>query len=269
MSNFSNPDYLKKKQYHNAANLGARIELHQRFSTNSYGWHLWVFDQLDLPQKSRILEVGCGRGDFWTTNRHRIPPGCEVTLTDLSSGMLEDAKKHLGEDAERFAFQQMDVQGIPFADASFDAVFAHAMLYHVPDRPSALAEIRRVLKPGGHLYAATFGETHMQELGELVERYAPDAVLWKNTKDKSFSLENGGAQIAPYFADVTIHRQENALVVTEVEPLAAYILSTISYAGEMMEGNRLAEFRAHIQKEIETNGAIHISKDGGLFIARK
>ncbi len=271
MSNFSNPDYLKKKQYHNASNLSARIELHQRFSTNSYNWHLWVFDQLDLTPDSQILEVGCGRGDFWTANRHRIPSDWEVTLTDLSGGMLEDTKKHLGEDVERFTFRQMDAQDIPFADASFDAVFAHAMLYHVPDRPKALAEIRRVLKPGGRLYAATFGDNHMRELDELVERYTLDMVFWKQTKDKSFSLENGGAQLAPFFADVTIRRQDNALVVTEVEPLVAYVLSTItiSNAGEVLANDGEAEFQAHVQKEIETKGAIRISKDGGLFIARK
>ncbi len=269
MSNFSNPDYLKKKQYHNAANLSARIELHQRFSTNSYDWHLWVFDQVDLAPDSRILEVGCGRGDFWAANRHRIPPGWEVALTDLSGGMLDDAKKHLGEDAGRFTFRQMDAQDVPFADTSFDVVFAHAMLYHVPDRPRALAEIQRVLKTGGRLYAATFGDNHLRELGELIERYTPDEVFWKQTKDQSFSLENGGDQLAPFFTDVTVRRQDNALVVTETEPLVAYVLSMIGDAGEMPTDDRVAEFRAHIQKEIDTKGAICISKDGGLFIALK
>ena len=105
--------------------------------------------------------------------------------------MLEDAKKHLGEESKRFTFQQMDVQDIPIADASFDAVFAHAMLYHVPDIPKALSEFRRVLKPRANLYAATFGETYMRELDELVERYALDMGFLKHLQDKPFSLENG------------------------------------------------------------------------------
>ncbi len=44
-------------QYQNAKNLNARIQLHQRFSTNKYGWHRWVFDQFSFPPQSRILEL--------------------------------------------------------------------------------------------------------------------------------------------------------------------------------------------------------------------
>ena len=50
-------DYLLTQQYRNASNLDARMQLHQRFSTNKYGWHRWVFDQLRLPAKARVLEL--------------------------------------------------------------------------------------------------------------------------------------------------------------------------------------------------------------------
>ena len=52
----------------------------------------------------------------------------------------------------------------PYDDASFDAVIANHMLFHVPDRAKALAEMRRVLRPGGKLYTSTMGETHKKTL---------------------------------------------------------------------------------------------------------
>jgi hypothetical protein len=50
------------QQYGISNNLTVRIDLHERFSTNSYRWMLWVFDHFDLPEPCRILELGCGVG---------------------------------------------------------------------------------------------------------------------------------------------------------------------------------------------------------------
>jgi len=60
-------------QYQNAKNLNARIQLHQRFSTNKYGWHRWVFDQFSFPPQSRILELGCGSGELWLESIDHVP----------------------------------------------------------------------------------------------------------------------------------------------------------------------------------------------------
>jgi ubiquinone/menaquinone biosynthesis C-methylase UbiE len=64
----------------------------------------------------------------------------------------------------RFSMRRMDVQALDLPDAAFDAVVANWMLYHVPDRPRALAEIRRVLRPGGTLFSATNGDAHVREI---------------------------------------------------------------------------------------------------------
>ena len=92
MHKLNDPDYLLNEQYQDAGNLNARIRLHIEFSTNKYGWFPWVFDRYDLPEKCRILELGCGPGDLWGENMHRISPGWEITLSDFSPGMLEKAQ---------------------------------------------------------------------------------------------------------------------------------------------------------------------------------
>src|SRR4030042_5807066 len=83
MPNFQDQEYLESEQYKDASNLNARIQLHQRFSTNPHGWFCWIFDQFDLPSKPNILEIGCGPGILWLDNRDRIPAGWSIRLSDF------------------------------------------------------------------------------------------------------------------------------------------------------------------------------------------
>ncbi len=134
MSELSNQNYLLTNQYNNAQKLEARIQLHRIFSTNHYSWFRWLFDHFALPPQSSLLELGCGPGYLWSKNAERIPEQWQITLSDFSSGMLQEAQQNLQEirGMQRpFTFQQVDAQAIPFANESFDAVIANHMLYHV------------------------------------------------------------------------------------------------------------------------------------------
>jgi ubiquinone/menaquinone biosynthesis C-methylase UbiE len=273
-------EYLLQ-QYSNTSNLQARVNLHQLYSTNPQEWQEWIFGQLDAlkssldalesslesPPSCRLLELGCGPGNLWRQNLDRLPGGWEVVLADLSPGMVAKARQALARqnvrDAGRpFAYAVADTQAIPFADATFDAVLANHMLYHVPDRARAFREIRRVLVPGGRLYAATNGRAHMRELRELHERFQPGAGQRIGSVAAPFTLENGAEQLGPWFSQVTIHRQENGLRVTEAAPLVAYVAST-----QTLSEGALRALAAHVETAIAQHGAIEITKDAGLFIA--
>jgi ubiquinone/menaquinone biosynthesis C-methylase UbiE len=263
MSSISDPSYLSE-QYGDASNLNARFAIHERFSTNKLGWHRWVYERFALPPRCQILELGCGPAYLWATNLSRIPAGWSVVLSDFSPGMLEDAQQNLADRAGRFRFEVVDAQSIPFEDHSFDAVIANHMLYHLPDMAKALSEIRRVLKPDGRLYASTVGHAHMQELGDLIVEFDPQTTLWIRSPIRGFTLETGAAQLSPWFSEVTLHRYEDALTVTEAEPLVAYLLS--SATPDYVRRNRatLAEF---LERKLAQEGAIHVTKDSGLFEA--
>lgn len=265
MDTYRDQAYLLQSQYKDANNFNARVELHRRFSVNPYGFYRWIFDHFKLDEKSAILELGCGPGELWRSNRGRIPAGWQITLTDLSPGMLEEARRRLGEDC--FTYQVADAQALPFADASFDAVIANHMLYHVPDLKRALGEIRRVLRPGSCLYSTTFGRAHMRELDELVLKHWPGS-SWKGPGATSpFVLENGLELLAPFFAQVTLDHYENALEVTEAEPLAAYAFS--GRLGLRLTPAMRESFTSMIRQEIAERGALHITTSSGLFEARK
>lgn len=262
----SDQEYLLTSQYKDSSNLNARIRIHELFSTNTYPFHRWVFDHFHIPHPARILEAGCGPGYLWTQNKDRIPGDWEITLSDFSAGMLQEAQHKLSDSQGHFSFQLFDIQSIPFEGEHFDTVIANHMLYHVPDRAKALSEIRRVLKPGGRFYAVTNGEKHMQELYQLLKKFNP--ALPDPRSDLyslQFGLENGEDQISPWFKMVRRYRYEDGLVVTEVGPLVAYVLSTSS--GKAAIEDKVAEFTQFLEGELAAQDTIHITKDTGMFEA--
>ncbi len=258
------------KQYVNATNLDARVQLHARFSINGYPWHRWLFDFMELPPRSKILELGCGNGLLWARNLDRIPPRWEVTLTDFSSGMLDDARRTLATTAYTFRFEQANAQEIPFEDESLDAVVAHHMLYHVPDRSAALAEIHRVLKLGGILYASTVGEQHMHELWSTVETIIPGTYEQATKTSGTFTLENGAAQLEPWFSQVRQHIYKDGLAITDPEPVVAYVLSSNTLMNVEFSDRQRAELKALFNRQINAeHGTWRVTKSSGLFVARK
>jgi SAM-dependent methyltransferase len=266
MSKINDQEYLCNEQYKDASNLNARIRLHKEFSTNKYGWFRWVFDQYDLASQARVLELGCGPGDLWLENIDRIPEGWEISLSDFSSGMVNQAWQTLIDQPHDFTFETIDAQSIPYEADHFDIVIANHFLYHIPDRPKAIAEIRRVLKPGGRLYATTIGRDHLQELPGLVARFAPDAGDFLRNDKIPFTLDDGAAQLGAYFSDIQMKRYLDELRVADVDILVDYIFSGIRLR---LEESRRDELTHFIQQEMSANnGVITIKKDSGIFIAR-
>jgi len=271
--NYTNPAYLKDSQYKDGSNLNARVQLHQRFSTNSYGLHPWIFDQLDLPAEAHILELGAGPGWFFYHNRQRIPAGWTITLSDFSPGMVEEARRNHQETRHPLHFQVIDAQQIPMEDDLLDAIIANHMIYHIPDKNRALAEMRRVLKPGGKLYAATNAADNMQELKDLVRQAVPAEYheqLPTGGMVESFILDNGAEILAPYFDTVTLLRYEDGLAVTDAQALMDYVLSGMvmdNLGDDSTLSQIAARFRQLVEQRLAQDGVIHIRKSTGIFVA--
>lgn len=151
--------------------------------------------------RARVLDAGCGNGAYLRGLRERQAwaAGC-----DLSMGMLRAASHS--------AVLNADVTALPVRDGAFDAVLAVPavhMLYHVPSRESAIAELRRVLIPGGTCIAVTNGARHMRSLRELVERaVGKQTPGWqmRNPSTHAFAAENAAAQLGIAFQNVTCVR---------------------------------------------------------------
>jgi SAM-dependent methyltransferase len=119
----------------------------------------WV----DFPRDAQVLDVGCGTGA--TTRLLARWPGVRAVVgVDPSPVFLEQARELAGEHPQ-VAFQEGDVRSLAFDDGAFDVALAHTCLTHVPGPERALAELLRVIRPGGWLavfdgdYATTTAAT--------------------------------------------------------------------------------------------------------------
>ena len=105
---------------------------------------------LKLSEKSSVLEIGCGSGGYAVHLAGRI--GCQIVGLDLNAEGIRNATI-LAEQAKvevRTRFQQFDVsQPLPEKDGAFDAIYSNDVLCHIPHRAQVLANLFRVLKPGG------------------------------------------------------------------------------------------------------------------------
>lgn len=235
-------------QYATSANLAARIELHQRFSTNPYGLQRWVFDRLPLAAGMRVLEIACGAGSLWRENLDRIPRDVELVVSDFSIGMVQTTRGILPE----AAFVACALPMLPFDDARFDLVIANHMLYHVGERQQALAEIRRVLRPHGALFATTNGVDHLREIRELIAA--------SRDVSAAFTLENGEKQLRGVFEHVERDEYVDSLRVTDAEALVRYVASVGTGTAE--------DVRSVIERGMAADGAFHVTKSTGSFLAR-
>ena len=158
----------------------------------------------------RVLEVGAGTAAFAARLRVALPEA-DLVVTDQSERFVDLARER------GLTSKVADVQRLPFADASFDVVCAMWMLYHVPDLHQGLAELARVLRPGGLIVAATNGDEHVADLRRAA---GGDAVVTQ------FSRENGEQALAAHFCDV--HRQDYATraIFADHEQALAYLASS-------------------------------------------
>ncbi len=254
---------LLRAQYKDGSNLDARIRLHARFSTNRYGMFRWIFDKIALRDDARVLEIGTGTAQLWLRNAGRVPRGWRIVLSDFSFGMAAEVRAGVARIGRPFALTQADAQALPFADASFDAVIANHMLYHVPDIPRAIAELRRVIVPTGACYAATFSQANLPELDAIVSRFLGNGLSRSGLR---FGLENGGELIGASFPKVGLERYPDSLVITEAQPVMDYLNSTMLHSSAPEQSK--AALRSFLDAEIAAHGSIKVSKDAGIFIAR-
>jgi SAM-dependent methyltransferase len=127
----------------------------------------------------RGLEIGSGTG-YFTLNLMRAGVLREAVATDISPGMLSAlsaSASGLGLPVETC---ECEAASLPFGDGSFDLVFGHAVLHHLPDLPGAFAEFRRVLRPGGIVAFCGEPSKHGDRISALPKRGAlAVAPLWR------------------------------------------------------------------------------------------
>lgn len=252
-----------KSQYLNATNITARIQLHRDFSQNRQGWFPWIYQNCQIRSSMNILELGCGNGALWAENLQKLPSPITITLSDISEGMLRDARRNIGQEDSRFLFQCFDCHQIPFPPQSFDLVIANHLLFYCQDISQVCQEIARVLKPKGRFLCSTYGTKHMKEISNLVQEFDSRIVLAADNLYEHFGLENGKNILEKHFSSVECIQFKDEIFLDQPEPLIQYILSCHGNQNQILL-DRYKDFRIFVEKK--TRKGFHITKDAGIFL---
>lgn len=258
-----------KTQYLNASNISARISLHQMYSTGRPGWFQWIYDNCRICRNMNILELGCGSGTFWTVNLDKLPPDINVTITDISEGMIRDAKRNItnsGLAQYNFSYNTTDCCNIPYPDNSFDIVIANHVLFYCNPVTKAVNEIHRVLKSGGRLICSTYSNRHMQEINQLVSDFDSRIVLSADRLYTIFGLDNGCQLLNNDFKQIEKKIYKDSLIVDKAEPLIEYIMSCHGNQNQYLL-DRYSSFKNFVSDRLSR--PMHITKEAGIFVCTK
>lgn len=255
-------------QYKNSSNTKIRISLHKEFKTNPEGWFEWNYKQYNLSSTTKVLELGCGNGELWNVNQKNLPTGISILLSDVSIGMLKDAKDNLNGVKGNFRFMQFDCHKIPLQNEIFNVVIANHVVFYLKERDKFYKEVTRVLKDDGYFYCSAYAKEHMKEITNLVKEFDPNISLSEVDLYEIFGLENGETELSSYFPSVELFIYEDYLLVDKAEALLDYILSCHGNQHEHLK-NRYVEFKDFLTKRIQQNGFIKITKKAGVFKCKK
>lgn len=228
--------------------LRTRIEVHRRYSEHDDDVEAAVDEAIGAALTGSVLDIGCGTGTFLRRlagQPHRQPDSVLVGV-DYSAAAVGALAGVPGVGAVR-----ADAQRLPLRPASFDAVTARHMLYHVPDPTRAISEARRVLRPGG-VFAAVVNLEHTTPalLGIVAESVAAHGFPAIDV----FHSVHGGTiveLVRGSFSDVTVQRRDNALVFDSPEPVVAYAVSCLNGFGVRPDDPRRPEVVATIRERAQ------------------
>jgi SAM-dependent methyltransferase len=133
----------------------------------------------DLRAFDRSLEIGAGTG-YFSLNMLQAGVVSDAVCTDISPGMLDALQANARRLELDVTTVACDAEELPFEDASFDLVFGHAVLHHLPNLDRAFGEFRRVLRPGGRLFFAGEPSRYGDRIADVPKRAATYAApLWR------------------------------------------------------------------------------------------
>jgi SAM-dependent methyltransferase len=169
-----------------AALLGAALWWRKNPSACPYSQRFWVDAPhpiitrdrlrgvLEPASGERILEIGPGTGYYTLELARLVGPSGRIEIFDLQQEFLDHTVSRAREEGvENVVPTRGDATALPYEDASMDAVLLVAVLGEIPDQDAAMAEIARVLKPGGRLVVGElFGDPHFTGPGALERRAA-------------------------------------------------------------------------------------------------
>jgi SAM-dependent methyltransferase len=232
----------------------------------------WRTSMIPWDGTQIVADVGCGNGfDL----RQIVPQGrCRHAIgLDLSAGMLRSLEdlRHSG----GLSLVQADAQRLPLPDQTVDVAMAMHMLYHVPDIPAAIRELRRITKRDGTVLASTNNSGSLAEIHELLDT-AVSRQLDRPARAMpalSFTTQNGAALLSREFPSVTLRSYDVSLSIPSAQPVVGYVASLreplLAWVGEPLDFDAvLDDVAVRVEQAIQAQGSFRAATHMGVFICR-
>ena len=268
-----NKEYLKKDQYSTTKNLEARIKIHQ-FTTNKYSFHEWIFSQYDLSKfdknkELKILDVGCGTGEFWKKNIENFKNlKLDITFTDFTEAMIQKTKANTETLKAKKIYEIADVEALEKYKDLFDIVLCHNVLYHSENKDNAISNLKNCLNNNKNSFCSitTNSKKHMLNVYEMGRRLDPnfptDRII------DSFTEEVADIMLSKHFKyEKKIEEEE--LRVTDWSILMGFVASGVEPRGIKLVDNFYKDYEALYEKEIKKHGYFSIVKRSPLYICNR
>jgi SAM-dependent methyltransferase len=265
----ADPAWLRH-QYGDGEKLRIRQQTHARYAEKrEEPFQHWVLRQLAPRPGERILDAGCGHGAY---HGALAESGASVVGLDASPGMLREAIESAEADGRDVAVAAGSLESLPFAAARFEGAMANHVLYHVSDRARALAELARVLRPGGRAVLATNGAEFVHELWGLHgEAAASLGLAADRLVSESFTLDCLDL-VRRAFPAARVLERRNRLVFPEPEGALRYYASGMVdlIAGERPDADRrealLRAVASRVGQAIAREGAFRVTTVAGCYV---
>ncbi len=227
-------NYLTRVQYQTDGNLAARQSIYA-YQRSGIDVATAVIDVASLGGHETVADIGCGNGRYLAELARRGHGG-RLLGADLSAGMLRAARNAVmsatQREGQRAGLVAGDAAALPVADDVADVTLAPHMLYHVPDRPAAVREFRRITRPGGQVLVVLNATGHLAEFRDIVDCAAADIGVrvrgtWveERTDAAGLNLDSGARLLAQVFGTVQRHDFVGELVVPGPPPVLDYVAS--------------------------------------------
>ncbi len=253
---------------------------HNRDRTNPRSMIDHLLEALALTGTEELLDLGCGNGFVLEHVRPHLSAGHIVGL-DIAPGVLTAARDRLAGVATPCEWVEGTADDLSaFGTDTFDRVMANYMMHYVPDIGACVAEVRRVLRPGGRFLLTTDRTDSMVEMYEahfaaLTAMNAPRR-LFKATPKGRISLDNGHRYLTPHFGGVELRTWQDQLQFSAPGPFLDFYSAhnyccAASQPGELGPGfftelhERVRELVAAV---IDDRGYFAVTKFTGSFVCR-
>jgi SAM-dependent methyltransferase len=263
-------------QYKDPTNLQDRVSIYSYLDPEQplpagTTFEAWMLDHYRWVGTETAVDIGCGPGGSLGPLSERAALAIGI---DLSAGMIASAVRNSLTIESRVAVA--DVEMLPLTSSVVDVVVAAFMLYHVPNLPDGLSEVRRILRPEGMLLAATNGRDDKREIRDAWEA-AGRRVVGPGFKvprwGDRFNLDDGPQALEEFFEVLAVDRTTGTFRFPDPEPVIRWVRSLRDGWAERLDDATweaiVAELRSDIAVHIADHGSFEVAKDSGVIVARR